>query len=48
MRPMRVLRFLVLNGIAVGLGAVVATSCIDVNYPTVAFRCNPRQSENCP
>lgn len=48
MRPMRVLRFLVLNGIAVGLGAVVATSCIDVNYPTVAFRCNPRQSDNCP
>jgi len=45
---MRVLRFLVLNGIAVGLGAVVATSCIDVNYPTVAFRCNPRQSDNCP
>ena len=45
---MRVLRFLVLNGLAVGLGAVVATSCIDVNYPTVAFRCNPRQSDNCP
>jgi len=45
---MRVLRFLVLNGIAVGLGATVATSCIDVNYPTVAFRCNPRQSDNCP
>ena len=45
---MRVLRFLVLNGIAVGLGAVVATSCIDVNYPTVAFRCNPRQDKNCP
>ncbi len=45
---MRVLRFLVLNGFAVGLGAVVATSCIDVNYPTVAFRCNPRQSDNCP
>ncbi len=48
MRPMRVLRFLVLNGFAVGLGAVVATSCIDVDYPTVAFRCNPRQSDNCP
>lgn len=45
---MRVLRFLVLNGLAVGLGAVVATSCVDVNYPTVAFRCNPRQSDNCP
>lgn len=45
---MRVLRFVVLNGIAVGLGAVVATSCIDVNYPTVAFRCSPRQSDNCP
>ncbi|MEM6296427.1 MAG: hypothetical protein AAGA54_34490 [Myxococcota bacterium] len=45
---MRVLRFLVLNGIAVGLGATVATSCIDVDYPIVAFRCNPRQSDNCP
>lgn len=48
MRPERVLRFLVLNALAVGLGATVASSCISVNYPTVAFRCNPRQSENCP
>ena len=48
MRAQRVLRYLVLNAIAVGIGATVAASCISVNYPTVAFRCNPRQSENCP
>jgi hypothetical protein len=48
MRSHNVLRFLVLNGIAIGLGASVATSCIGVNYPTVAFRCNPRQQDNCP
>ena len=48
MRPERVIRFVVLNGLAVGLGAIVATSCINVDYPTVAFRCNPRQSDNCP
>jgi hypothetical protein len=48
MRPHDLLRFFLLNGLAVGLGAVVATSCVDVNYPTVAFRCNPRQSDNCP
>lgn len=48
MRPQHVLRFLLLNGLAVGLGATVATSCIAVNYPTVAFRCDPRQGDNCP
>ncbi|MFO0635290.1 MAG: hypothetical protein U0168_20780 [Nannocystaceae bacterium] len=48
MRSEHVLRFFVINAIAVGLGAVVATSCIKVNYPTVAFRCNPRQGDNCP
>lgn len=26
----------------------MGTSCISVNYPTVAFRCNPRQADNCP
>jgi hypothetical protein len=48
MRPQHVLRFLLINGLAVGLGATVATSCIAVNYPTVAFRCDPRQGDNCP
>ena len=48
MRPHRVLSFLTLNALAIGLGATVATSCIGVNYPTVAFRCNPRQQDNCP
>lgn len=43
-----VLRFLFVNALAVGLGATVATSCIAVNYPTVAFRCNPKQGDNCP
>lgn len=41
-------RFVVMYGVALGLGATVAASCINVNYPTVAFRCNPRQSDNCP
>ena len=48
MRPHDLLRFFLLNGLAVGLGAVVASSCVTVNYPTIAFRCNPKQSENCP
>lgn len=48
MRVQRVIQYMGLYGVAVGLGAVVATSCINVDYPTVAFRCNPRQSENCP
>jgi hypothetical protein len=48
MRAQRVISFFALYGVAVGLGAVVATSCINVDYPTVAFRCNPRQSDNCP
>jgi hypothetical protein len=39
---------LTLNALAIGLGSTVATSCIGVNYPTVAFRCNPRQQDNCP
>ncbi|MEM9459043.1 MAG: hypothetical protein AAGF11_33000 [Myxococcota bacterium] len=37
-----------INGAAVGLGAAVATSCIGVDYPLVAFRCDPRQEDNCP
>src|SRR5687767_1746351 len=48
MRSEQLLRFVLVNGLAVGLGATVATSCIKVNYPTVAFRCNPRQGDNCP
>ncbi|MCH9687698.1 MAG: hypothetical protein K0V04_40080 [Deltaproteobacteria bacterium] len=42
------LRFGLVNGAAVGLGAVVATSCIGVDYPLVAFICEPRQENNCP
>jgi hypothetical protein len=48
MRSEHLLKFVVVNGLALALGAVVATSCIKVNYPTVAFRCNPRQPDNCP
>lgn len=48
MRLTSVLRYLALYGTAIGLGATVASSCIGVNYPTVAFRCNPRQQDNCP
>jgi hypothetical protein len=48
MRSEQLLRFVLVNGLAVGLGATVSTSCIKVNYPTVAFRCSPKQGENCP
>ena len=48
MRPMKMLRLVLVNGAAMGLGAVVATSCIGVDYPLVAFRCNPKQESNCP
>ncbi len=48
MRVQRLIQYVALYGATVGLGAVVATSCINVDYPTVAFRCNPRQSDNCP
>lgn len=42
------LRWVLINGAAMGLGAFVATSCIGVDYPLVAFRCNPKQEQNCP
>lgn len=45
---MKMLRLVLLNGAAMGLGAIVATSCIGVDYPLVAFRCNPKQESNCP
>ncbi len=48
MLPEQMLRFVLVNGAAIGLGAVVATSCVGVEYPLVAFRCNPRQENNCP
>lgn len=48
MRLTSVLRYFALYGTAVGLGATVASSCVGVNYPIVAFRCNPRQQDNCP
>jgi len=48
MSKQSVIRFVLWYGMALGVGATVATSCIGVNYPTVAFRCNPRQSDNCP
>jgi hypothetical protein len=48
MRHHTLLRLMIKGGIAVGLGAMVGTSCVEVNYPTVAFRCNPRQTDNCP
>src|SRR5690606_16888698 len=44
----KMLRFLLVNGAALGLGAFVATSCIGVDYPLVAFRCDPAQDSNCP
>lgn len=45
---MKMLRLVLLNGAAMGLGVIVATSCIGVDYPLVAFRCNPKQEQNCP
>lgn len=48
MRLVKMLRLVLLNGAAMGLGAIVATSCIEVEYPLVAFRCNPKQESNCP
>ncbi len=48
MRSEKILRFVLINGAAVGLGAAVATSCIGVDYPLVAFRCDPQQESNCP
>jgi hypothetical protein len=48
MRPVKMLRLVLINGAAMGLGALVATSCIGVDYPLVAFRCNPKQESNCP
>lgn len=48
MRSEMMLRFVLVNGGAIGLGAIVGTSCIGVDYPLVAFRCNPRQENNCP
>ncbi len=48
MRPVKMLRLVLINGAAMGLGAIVATSCIGVDYPLVAFRCNPKQEQNCP
>jgi hypothetical protein len=48
MRPVKMLRLVLVNGAAMGLGAIVATSCIGVDYPLVAFRCKPNQESNCP
>lgn len=49
MRLDRVLRYTVVYGIAVGLGAAVSASCFTVTYPTIAFRCNPQIAANgCP
>lgn len=48
MRPEKMLRFVLVNGAAIGLGAAVSTSCVGVDYPLVAFRCNPQQESNCP
>jgi hypothetical protein len=48
MRLVKMLRLVLVNGAAMGLGAIVATSCIGVDYPLVAFRCNPQQENNCP
>jgi hypothetical protein len=42
-----VLKVAALNLVAVALGAAVAVSCT-VDYGTVAFRCSPRQADNCP
>lgn len=48
MRSEHVLRYFVIPAFAIAMGATVSSSCIGVNYPVVAFRCNPRQSDNCP
>ncbi len=48
MKVWGLLRWAALHGGALGLGIVVASSCADVTYPAVAFRCNPRQDNSCP
>ena len=48
MAPSTFLRILFVHGAAVGIGALIASACITVNYPSVAFRCNPRLDDACP
>lgn len=48
MRLDRLLRFAGITGLGVGFGVVAAMSCVGVDYPTVAFRCDPRQENTCP
>lgn len=41
-------KFLLFPLVALGFGSLVGTSCVSVEYGTIAFRCNPRQDDNCP
>jgi len=41
-------KFFVIPAAAFVVGASAAISCISVDYPTVAFRCNPRLTDACP
>jgi hypothetical protein len=42
------IRVLLMHTAAFGIGALVAASCLKMDLPTVAYRCNPRQADNCP
>lgn len=43
----RISNVLVLSIVGLWAGAWIGVSCT-VDYPTVAFRCNPQQADNCP
>lgn len=48
MRLHRVFSYTLLYGIALGLGATVASSCLQPEYELFAFRCNPGLNNGCP
>jgi len=42
------IRVVLLNTMAFAVGALAGASCLVMDLPTVAYRCNPRQADNCP
>ncbi len=45
---MRVLHLCLLYSTVFTVAAVLSASCIDVEYPTAAFQCDPHQKDPCP
>ncbi len=45
---MRNLKLILASGILFGFAAAVFSSCVQVDYPTVSFRCDPSQDSACP